>query len=103
MSASGKACTSTDHVPWSRPQLSASSPTHVGRTVSAISSASTGSPSAGYSTANSSSGKPKKSWIVRGRAIAVTAVALMYQWADTTRIARGRSAIDAPNARHAWV
>ena len=32
MSASGKACTSTDHVPWSMPQLSASSPTHVGRT-----------------------------------------------------------------------
>ena len=103
MSASGKACTSTDHVPWSMPQLSASMPDPGRRTVSAISAASSGSPGAGYSTANSSSGKPKKSWIVRGRAIAVTAVALMYQWADTTRIARGRSAIDAPNARQACV
>ena len=37
---------------------------------------------------------------MRGFAIAVTAVALMYQWADTTRIALGRG-IDAPNDRHA--
>src|SRR5690606_15086279 len=40
--------------------------------------------------------------MVRGRAIEVTAVALMYQCADTTRIARGRS-IDSPNVRHARV
>jgi len=32
--------------------------------------------------------------------MAVTAVALMYQWADTMRMARGRG-IDAPKARHA--
>ena len=35
-------------------------------------------------------------------ATAVTAVALMYQCADTTRIARGLGT-DAPKARHAWV
>ena len=56
--------------------------------------------------ANSSSGKPKKSWIVRGSAMAVTAVALMYQWADTTRMARGRGMAvpkTAPKARQACV
>ncbi len=44
--------------------------------------------------------------MVRGTAIAVTAVALMYQCALTTRIARGRpadSCTDRPNARHAEV
>jgi len=40
--------------------------------------------------------------MVRGFAIAVTAVALVYQCADTARIARGRG-IPAPNARHASV
>src|SRR3954452_8056322 len=40
--------------------------------------------------------------MVRGRGMAVTAVALMYQWADTTRIARGRGTA-APKARQAWV
>ena len=38
--------------------------------------------------------------MVRGRGIAVTAVALMYQWADTTRMARGRGTA-CPKARHA--
>src|SRR5712691_4201598 len=38
--------------------------------------------------------------MVRGRGIVVTAVALMYQWADTTRITRGRGTA-WPNARHA--
>src|SRR5690606_6383163 len=40
--------------------------------------------------------------MVRGRGIAVTAVALTYQCADTTRIARGRGT-EAPNVRHASV
>src|ERR1700712_3778618 len=40
--------------------------------------------------------------MVRGFGIAVTAVALMYQCADTTRIARGRGT-ESPNARHALV
>src|SRR5215204_1452791 len=40
--------------------------------------------------------------MVRGRGIAVTAVALMYQCALTTRIARGRGAA-RPNARQAAV
>jgi hypothetical protein len=61
-----------------------------------------GAPGAGYSTANRSSGKPKKSWIVRGRGIAVTAVALMYQCAETTSSARGRGRL-APSAAHASV
>ena len=34
--------------------------------------------------------------------MAVTAVALMYQWADTTRMARGRGT-STPNDRHASV
>ena len=38
--------------------------------------------------------------MVFGRAIAVTALALTYQCAETIRIARGRGT-DAPNARHA--
>ena len=84
------------------PQLSWSSPTHNGSATSATRAASTGSPGAGYSTAKSSSGKPKKSWMVRGRSMAVTAVALMYQWADTTRIARGRG-MAAANWRQASV
>jgi hypothetical protein len=37
--------------------------------------------------------------MVRGRDIAVTAVALVNQCADTTRIARGRG-IAVPKARH---
>ncbi|MEE3920432.1 epoxide hydrolase N-terminal domain-containing protein [Micromonospora sp. BRA006-A] len=40
--------------------------------------------------------------MVLGRGIAVTAVALMYQWALTTRIARGRGTA-APKAFHAEV
>src|SRR4051812_26111490 len=40
--------------------------------------------------------------MVRGFAIAVTAVALMYQCAEMTRMARGRGTA-APNARHAAV
>ena len=40
--------------------------------------------------------------MVRGLAIAVTAVALMYQCADTTRMARGLG-VAAPKARQAWV
>src|SRR5581483_1712344 len=40
--------------------------------------------------------------MVRGRGIAVTAVALMYQCALTTRMARGRGTA-RPNARQAWV
>jgi hypothetical protein len=39
---------------------------------------------------------------VRGCGIAVTAVAWMYQCAETTRIARGRGTA-APNARQASV
>ena len=40
--------------------------------------------------------------MVRGRGMAVTAVALMYQCALTTRIARGRGTA-SPNACHAVV
>src|SRR3954469_9867802 len=40
--------------------------------------------------------------MVRGRGIAVIAVALMYQCAEITRIARGRGT-DPPKARHASV
>ena len=40
--------------------------------------------------------------MVRGRGMAVTAVALMYQCAETTRTALGRGT-DAPKARQAWV
>ena len=56
--ASGNAWTRTDQVPWSMPHESTSAPTQVGATVSLISSASAGSPGAGYSTANSSGGNP---------------------------------------------
>jgi hypothetical protein len=40
--------------------------------------------------------------MVLGAAMAVTAVALMYQWADTTTMARGRGT-DRPKAAHAAV
>src|SRR3954471_15163595 len=40
--------------------------------------------------------------MVRGLGIAVIAVACTYQWAETTRIARGRGT-DWPNARQASV
>jgi hypothetical protein len=40
--------------------------------------------------------------MVRGRGMAVTAVALMYQWALTTRIARGRGTA-SPKAFQALV
>ncbi len=51
---------------------------------------------------NKAGGKPKKSWMVRGAAIAVTAEALMNQCADTHTMARGRG-IDVANAAHASV
>ena len=47
MSAFGNACTRTDQVPWSMPQLSWSRPTCFGFTISATSSASSGLPGAG--------------------------------------------------------
>ena len=56
----------------------------------------------GTATANSSSGNPKKSWMVRGAAMAVTAEALMNQCAEIDRMARGRGT-DAPNADQASV
>jgi hypothetical protein len=40
--------------------------------------------------------------MVRGCAMAVTAVALVYQWAEITNTARGRST-QVPKARHAAV
>ena len=51
---------------------------------------------------NSGLGKPKKSWMVRGRAIAVTATVGTYQCAETIRMARGRGK-EAPMARQASV
>src|SRR3546814_7917831 len=89
--ASGNACSRTDQVEWSRRQLSWSAPTYSGCTTSASYSASPGSPGAGYCMSNSGCGKPKKSWMVLGRGIAVTAVALTYQCADTDRIEIGRA------------
>jgi hypothetical protein len=41
--------------------------------------------------------------MVRGAAMAVTAVALRYQWAETTSTARGLGWSEAPRARHAAV
>jgi len=84
------------------PQLSASAPTRSGLARSAISSTSSGRPGAGYCTSNSACGKPKKSWMVRGRGIAVTASTLVYQCAEIARIARGRGT-EAPKARQASV
>jgi len=46
--------------------------------------------------------RAKKSWMVRGRGMAVTAVALMNQSAEMTRIARGRGTV-CPRTRHAPV
>ncbi len=101
MSAAGYTCASTDHVPWSSPH-SVSRRTGSGASRSATRAASAGSPGAGYRYACSAGGKPPKSWIVRGVAIAVTAVPRTYQCADTARIARGRG-VRSPNARHASV
>ena len=47
MSASGKACTSTDQVPWSMPQESTSAPTQVGCTASETSCGQLGQPGRG--------------------------------------------------------
>ena len=58
MAASGNAWTNTDHVPWSMPQLSTSTPTQVGWTTSLISVANSGRPGAGYCTSNSGAGNP---------------------------------------------
>ena len=40
-----------------------------------------------------------KSWIVRGRAIAVTAVPRVSQWAEMARMARGRGMAAAISAQ----
>ncbi len=84
------------------PQLSWSSPTQRGATTSATAAATSGAPGHGYSTAKSRSGKPKKSWIVRGTSMAVTAVALVYQCAEMARTARGLGTA-APSAAQAAV
>jgi hypothetical protein len=60
-----------------------------------VASASSGEPGAGYRTSNSSCGKPPKSWIVRGAAIAVMCVPVVSQCAETTSTAVG-VAISAP-------
>ena len=58
MSASGNTCTSTDQVPWSRPQLSWSAPDPVGLArPRRPRSASSGSPGAGYSTVEQLAGE----------------------------------------------
>src|SRR5215213_2755002 len=88
-SDSGKAWHSTDHAPWSRPQLS-SSPTGVGASSSLTRRARAGSPGAGYVTSYNCRGKPPKSWIVLGAGIAVTKVPGTYQWAETHSTALGR-------------
>src|SRR5439155_22120584 len=68
-----------------------------------------GSPGAGYCLSNSALGKEApKSWMVRGRAMAVTAVTLVSQWAEMARIAlgRGSAAAISPQARlvlSAWI
>ncbi len=90
-------------MPWSMPQLSASRPTQRGLTTSATSAATSREPGHGYSTANNSSGKPKKSWIVRGCAIAVTAVAFVYQCAEMHSTARGGRGSAAARSVHASV
>ena len=84
------------------PQLSWSRPTQCGSATSATSAATSGEPGQGYSTAKSRSGKPKKSWMVRGSAIAVTAVTLVYQCAEMQSTARGRG-IAAPRPVQAFV
>ena len=71
-----------------------------GCTTSATSSTSSGRPGGGYCKSNSACGNPKKSWMVFGRAIAVTAVAFTYRCADTARMARGRGT-EAPKVRDA--
>ena len=101
-SAAGNMCASTDQVPWSSPHASKSWPTHRGLTTSATCSASSGRPGAGYWMSSSLGTLAKKSWIVRGRAMAVTAVALMYQCAEMTSTARGRGTV-SPRTRHAVV
>ena len=65
-SAAGYMCASTDHVPWSMPQLSRSRPTQRGSSTVTTSCATSSDPGHGYSNEKSSSGNPKKSWIVRG-------------------------------------
>jgi hypothetical protein len=56
----------------------------------------------GYWISSSRGTLAKKSWIVRGCAMAVTAVALMYQCAEMTSTARGRGTV-SPSTRHALV
>ena len=80
-----------------------SRPTHRGLATSATSAATSGEPGHGYSTAKSSSGNPKKSWIVPGSDIAVTAVAFVYQWAEMHSTARGGSGSGAARPAHASV
>jgi hypothetical protein len=99
--ASGKTWQSTDHTPWSRPQRR-SSATFAGASSACTRSASAGAPGAGYSKRCSSGGKPPKSWIVRGRGDAVTAVPGTYQCAETASTAAGRG-ISAPRASQASV
>jgi len=101
MSALGKACRSTDHVPWSRPQLSWSSPIQVGLTISATSSARAGSPAAGTPPQRAHR-EPVEVVDRLGRVMAVTAEKFTYQCAETTRMARGRGLV-LPNVRHASV
>jgi len=65
-------------VPWSIPH-SVSNPTEVFVIISAVSAANCGFPGAGYSTANSSSENPPKSWMVAGFSLAVMKVPLVSQ------------------------
>ena len=59
-------------------------------------------PGAGYWTSNNACGKPPKSWIVFGLAIAVTAVPRVNQCAEIARIALGLGTF-VPRLRQASV
>jgi hypothetical protein len=102
MLASGNACTSTDHVPWSMPHESTSAPTHVGVTTSLTFLGELGQARCRVLHVEQLAGEAVEVVSVRGRGIAVTVVALMYQCAEMTRIARGRGTA-LPNACQALV
>ena len=101
MSACGRSSRSGTHAPWSRPRSGSSATGRPAAAMRPATSASAGSPGAGYCSSNSARGKPPKSWIVGGCGCAPTCGCRPSQCAEAITMARGvgRSRASSASAR----
>ncbi|MNQ85050.1 hypothetical protein D3C85_1001970 [compost metagenome] len=99
ISAFGYISESGTHAPWSKGRCEsrwAGSPAWLSSAATSV--ASSGSPAAGYCTANNSAGKPPKSCQVSGFGWLATSSSWLSQWAETITMAFGLGSSAASRA-----